>query len=82
VKIGMFWIAVLCVAGLVGCSADPYKGPTPAPPDRLSGPHGPAPALSSSQAPIWGATGSVPSGHGSEKLAPNYSGYFPRVTGQ
>lgn len=82
VKIRMFWITILCITGLVGCSADPYKGRTPAPPDRLNGLAGLAPALSSSQTPVWGATGSVPAGDGSERLAPNYSGYFPRVTGQ
>jgi len=80
VKIGIFWIILLCMAGLAGCSADPYKGRTPAPPDRLNGVAGLVPE-SSSQAPIWGATGSVPVGDGTEGFAPNYSGSFPRVSG-
>jgi hypothetical protein len=64
-----------CAVALAGCSADPYKGRTPAPPDRLS-----AVAIEPASSP--GSTGSVPIGDGSESAAPNYSGYFPRVAGE
>lgn len=66
-----------CVAAMAGCSADPYKGRTPAPPDRLPE-LTEAPAVDTNPS----ATGSVPIGDGTESAAPNYSGYIPRVTGE
>jgi poly(3-hydroxybutyrate) depolymerase len=71
-KLGLILAAA---AAMAGCSADPYKGRTPAPPDRLT-----APATETTSNP--GATGSVPIGDGSESAAPNYSGSIPRVTGE
>jgi hypothetical protein len=63
-------------AAMAGCSADPYKGRVPAPPDRVQ------PVAQSSEAENNpGATGSVPIGDGTESAAPNYSGHIPRVTG-
>ena len=66
-----------CVAAMAGCSADPYKGRVPAPPDRLPEVTE-APAVDTNPS----AMGSVPIGDGSENAAPNYSGYIPRVTGE
>ena len=63
------------VAAMAGCSADPYKGRTPAPPDRLPE-VAEMPAVDTNPS----ATGSVPIGDGSEIAAPNYSGYIPRLT--
>lgn len=63
-------------AAMAGCSADPYKGRAPAPPDRLP------PVEQASQAENnSGSTGSVPLGDGTESAAPNYSGHIPRVAG-
>jgi hypothetical protein len=70
-------LMVACVAALAGCSADPYKGRTPAPPDRLPE-VAEAPAVNTNPSAI----GSVPIGDGTESAAPNYSGYIPRVTGE
>lgn len=66
-----------CVAAMAGCSADPYKGQVPAPPDRL-----PEVAEVPSADNNPGAIGSVPIGDGTESAAPNYSGYIPRVTSE
>ena len=70
-------LTLACVVAMAGCSADPYKGRTPAPPDRL---------LEVAETPAFdtnpSATGSVPIGDGTESAAPNYSGYIPRVTGE
>ncbi|HUJ23522.1 MAG TPA: hypothetical protein VLX58_18440 [Bryobacteraceae bacterium] len=74
------WLVFLCAAGLAGCSADPYKGSVPAPPDRLRPPaEMPSSALPAGEAPPWSATGCVPVGDGSEREAPNASGYIPHV---
>jgi PBP1b-binding outer membrane lipoprotein LpoB len=70
------------IAGLAGCSADPYKGRTPAPPDRLQPVAAMAAAPASSETSGTAVTGSVPAGDGSEALAPNYSGYIPRLSGR
>jgi hypothetical protein len=66
----------MVAAALAGCSADPYKGRTPAPPDRLVTPVQNTAAQSKPE-----AAGTVPQGDGSEKVAPTDSGYFPRVSG-
>lgn len=71
-KLGLI---LILAAAMAGCSADPYKGRTPAPPDHLT-----AAATETTSNP--GATGSVPIGDGSESAAPNYSGSIPRVTGE
>jgi len=68
-------LILICAAAMAGCSADPYKGRTPAPPDHLT-----APAAEPANSP--GSTGSVPIGDGSESAAPNYSVSVPRVTGE
>jgi len=68
---------ILACAAMAGCSADPYKGRTPAPPDRLPE-VAEAPAVDTNPS----ATGSVPIGDGTESAAPNYSGYIPRVTAE
>lgn len=70
-------LILACAAAMAGCSADPYKGRTPAPPDRLAE-VAEVPAVDTNP----GATGSVPIGDGTESAAPNYSGYIPRVTGE
>ncbi|HLN00466.1 MAG TPA: hypothetical protein VK335_14360 [Bryobacteraceae bacterium] len=70
-------LMLACVAALAGCSADPYKGSIPAPPDRLPE-VAEVPAANTNP----GATGMVPLGDGTESVAPNYSGYIPRVTGE
>ena len=62
---------------MAGCSADPYKGRTPAPPDKLT-----AAVESSDDSANPSVTGTVPIGDGSEDVAPNYSGHIPRVTGE
>jgi len=76
-----YWLMSILAAGLAGCSADPYRAPMPAPPDfeRSPGPLEP-PAPPTGEAPPSGAVGCVPIGDGSERLAPNYSGYIPRVS--
>jgi len=66
-----------CAAAMAGCSADPYKGRIPAPPDRLPE-VAEVPAVDTNPS----ATGSVPIGDGTESAAPNYSGYIPRVTSE
>ncbi len=75
-KIRKLVLIVTLAAAMAGCSADPYKGRTPAPPDRLP-PEADVPAEEHN----LGATGSVPIGDGTESAAPNYSGYIPRVSG-
>ena len=64
-------------AAVCACSADPYKGASPAPPDRLSPP--PASAASASAPAKKGTTGSLPAGDGSEAAAPNDSGEVPHL---
>lgn len=73
--LGKLILTLACVAALAGCSADPYKGRAPAPPDDLTAPVTEA-------ASTQGSTGSVPIGDGSESAAPNYSGSIPRVTSE
>lgn len=70
-------IVLLGTIWLCGCSADPYKGRTPAPPDRLSAPL--ATTASANTPAERGATGTVPAGDGSEAQAPNDSGEIPRL---
>lgn len=70
-------LVLVGAAVMAGCSADPYKGSTAAPPDRLPE-AAEAPAVDTNP----GATGSVPIGDGTESAAPNYSGDIPRVTGE
>lgn len=72
---GKLILILACVAAMAGCSADPYKGRVPAPPDRLQKAVE-APAMNDNPS----ATGSVPIGDGSESAAPNYSGNLPRVS--
>jgi len=76
VDIGKLVLIITCAAAMAGCSADPYKGRVPAPPDRL-----PPVEQSSNMEINPSATGSVPIGDGTESAAPNYSGHIPRVTG-
>ncbi|HKW99708.1 MAG TPA: hypothetical protein VJN43_18345 [Bryobacteraceae bacterium] len=73
-------VALLGTMWLVGCSADPYKGLTPAPPDRLTAPL--ATNESADTPAERGATGTIPAGDGSEALAPNDSGQIPRLPNQ
>jgi hypothetical protein len=73
-------VSFLCAIGLVGCSADPYRAPTPAPPDRLHAFAPPPPITPLAEALNWGTSGCVPIGDGNGDLAPNYSGYVPRLT--
>ena len=79
VKFRMEFLVLVLIgaAGLCGCSADPYKGASPAPPDRLSPP--PASTASAGASTEKGTTGSVPSGDGSEASAPNASGEVPHL---
>jgi hypothetical protein len=70
----------LCAAALIGCSADPYKGRAPAPPDRLRSLPSLAAATPAGDAPHSGLAGPVPIGDGSESVAPNGSGNIPRVS--
>ncbi len=76
-QLGKLTLILACVAAMAGCSADPYKGRTPAPPDRLPE-VADAPAVDTNPS----ATGSVPLADGSESAAPNYSGNIPRVTAE
>ena len=64
------------VAGLAGCSVDPYRGPTPAPPDRIT-----IVERGAGKEVHTPVTGCVPLRDGGESAAPNYSGYIPPVTG-
>ncbi len=75
-NIGKISLILVGAAAMAGCSADPYKGRVPAPPDRLTAPANEAAASNP------GSTGSVPIGDGTESAAPNYSGSIPRVTGE
>lgn len=74
---GKLILTLGCAAAMAACSADPYKGRVPAPPDRL-----PKVAAAPAVATNPSATGSVPIADGSESAAPNYSGHIPRVTVQ
>ena len=75
-------VILLSLAAVAGCSANPYYGSTPAPPDRLHAFVPPPPATPMAEAMSWGTTGSVPVGDGSEDVAPNYSGYIPPLGNQ
>jgi hypothetical protein len=82
VRICSLCVILLSVAGVVGCSANPYYGSTPAPPDRLHAFIPPPPVTPMEEAMSWGTTGCVPIGDGSEDVAPNYSGYIPPLGNQ
>jgi hypothetical protein len=75
-------VSVLCVAGLVGCSAAPYAVPTLAPPDRLHAFVPPLPPTLMDDVLSWGTSAYVPLGDGSGDLAPNYAGYIPSLGGR
>jgi hypothetical protein len=74
-------VSVLCVAGLVGCSAAPFAVPTLAPPDRLHAFVPPLPPTLMDDVLSWGTSAYVPLGDGSGDLAPNYAGYIPSLGG-
>jgi len=75
-------VILLGMAGLVGCSADPYRGPTLAPPDRLHAFVPAPPAALGAERMSW-VTISVPLGDpGETDVAPNYSGYIPPLGNQ
>jgi hypothetical protein len=77
VRIYDFIVILLFMAGLIGCSADPYRGPIPAPPDWLHAVVPSPPATLGPEAMNW-VTISVPlSDPSDDALAPNYSGYIP-----
>jgi hypothetical protein len=82
VRICSLCVILLSVAGVVGCSANPYYASTPAPPDRLHAFIPSPPVTPMAEAMSWGTTGSVPVGDGSEDVAPNYSGYIPPLGNQ
>jgi len=68
---------LFAIAVLASCSADPRKGSVAAPPDRIEAP--PATATRPPEEIADGRTACVPLGDGSESVAPNYSGYLPRL---